>query len=191
MKYSVYALSVFVLILSACSHYNETPVKKKVDFTKEAIAIMDTISPQLIGSWALMQLDVKPTNRTSEIGIRKDTVLRNIAVLNILRVDRTGFKEQYPIVTGILRFRSKAYEVGFNMLATGNRITTKKGPHVFGLFEFRPSVLGTRPTEEEESYLWNLTLVGNNYSMEISPDGKTMVWKGLNGAVKTMQLVKR
>jgi hypothetical protein len=90
----------------------------------------------------------------------------------------------------VLRFKSKVYPVGFRMMSTPTRIVKKVGPQVFTLFEYRFPV-GSHVSEEEESYLWNnLGLIGENYSIEISHDGKTMVWKGLSRAIKDIQFIK-
>lgn len=62
------------------------------------------------------------------------------------------------------------------MLATPDGVYKNKGPQVFGLLEYRFPV-GSHVTEAEENYLQYLNLVGSNFEMEVSPDGKSMVWK--------------
>ncbi len=77
------------------------------------------------------------------------------------------------------------------MSASANRIYHKTGPQVFGLFEFRFPTGYSQVTEKEEMYLIYLTLIGENFEMQLSDDGKSMQWKGLNRAIKNIQLVKK
>ena len=181
------------LFLFACEKNEDPGIKEyEIDYRKASIELMDSIRPKLTGRWNMKEVNVKVFPPYSiEVGIYKDTTLKDFAVLDITSVDNYSqeFNLEHNDVTGVLRFKSKVYPVGFRMMSNATRIVKKVGPQVFTLFEYRFPV-GSHVTEKEESYLWNLSLIGENYSIEISPDGKTMVWKGLNRAIKDIQFIK-
>jgi hypothetical protein len=181
------------LLLLACEKNDDPGVKaEKIDYRKASIELMDSIRPKLIGTWNMKEVNVKTSPYSIDVGINKDTTLKDFAVLDITSIDNYSqeFNLEHNDVTGVLKFKSKIYPVGFRMMSTPTRIVRKFGPQVFTLFEYRFPV-GSHVTENEESYLWNLGLIGENYSLEISPDGKKMVWKGLNRAIKDIQFVKK
>ena len=178
------------LALASCKRQAEVPQKEKIDWNKSAISIMDNIRPKLYGSWTIKEINLVPfPPSTSEIGIYKDTTLINLGQLDINQVNTAGANQISNDVMGVIRFDNKVYPVGFRMLATGERIYQNKGPQVFGLFEYRFPV-GTHLTEPQEDYLRNLNLIGSNFDMEISENGKTMTWRGLGRAIKSMRLQK-
>ncbi|WP_316812313.1 hypothetical protein [Pedobacter heparinus] len=190
MKKITVVLFAGVLMLLACQKNTGSPVEKKIDWDKASIAIMDSMRPKLLANWKMKSVSVKPSApSTSEIGIYKDTVLYNFAELNLTQVKNSGYYEKGNDVTGVITFRSKRYPVGFRLHAHPDRVVHKKGPQVFGLVEYRFPV-GTHLTELEESYLSNLTLIGDNFEIEISADGRSMTWKGLNRAIKNISFEK-
>jgi hypothetical protein len=195
MKRVLGLIFVFSLFLLACEKNEGAGVKveEKIDYTKASIALMDSIRPELSGTWNMKEVNVSVFPPfTSDVGIKNDTTLNDFAVLDITNVDNSSqsFYLEHNDVTGVLKFKSKIYPVGFTMMSTPTRIAHKTGPQVFTLFEYRFKD-GSHVTEGEESYLSNLSLMGENYSIEISPDGKTMVWKGLSRAIKRIYFVKR
>lgn len=179
-----------LLTLFACQKDANLPEEEKVDWDNASIAVMNSMRPNLLGSWKIKAVTIKPfAPNTSEIGIYKDTVLYDFAELNLNQVNNSGYYEKGNDVTGVISFKSKHYPVGFRMLVHPDRILHKKGPQAFALFEYRFPV-GTHLTEPEEDYLRNLTLIGENFEIEISPDGKVMNWKGLNRAIKNIRFEK-
>lgn len=177
-------------ILLSCGKNNSSPEDEKIDWDKSSVAIMDSIRPKLLANWKMKSVNIKPSApNTSEIGIYKDTVLYNFAELNLTQVNNSGYYEKGNDVVGLIIFKSKQYPVGFRMLAHPDRVMYKKGPQVFGFFEFRFPV-GTHFTEPEEDYLNNLTLIGDNFDIEISADGKSMIWKGSSRAIKSIYFEK-
>lgn len=191
----LFSMFITVLILSACNKKNDLPVtepEQKIDFNTASISLMDSIRPKLFGSWVIKQLDVTPfPSSTNEIGIFKDTTIYNFATLNINSINNSSYYNQvHNDVTGSINFRSKTYPVGFTLFAASNRIYDKIGPQFFSLFEYRFQS-GSHTTEYEESYLQYITLVGENFSIEISQDGNKMIWKGLNRGIKNIQFVKK
>jgi hypothetical protein len=179
-----------LLVLAACKEPVQAPEREKIDFTKSATAIMDNIRPKLYGSWSIKEINLVPAPpSTSEIGIYKDTTILDLGQLDIYQVNSSGYNASSNDVTGVIRFDRKVYPVGFRMLATGERVYQNKGPQVFGVFDYRFPV-GSQLTEPQENYLRHLNLIGSNFEMETSEDGRTMIWKALGRAVKSMRLVK-
>ncbi len=190
MKKIITLFFVSVLFLS-CKKNGEVSKPEKVDWNTSSITLMNNLRPKLLGTWKIEEIHVTPyAPNTSEIGIYKDTLLNNVAELTISRINNDSNYETGNDVTGFLRFKTKSYPVGFRMLPTPQHIFENKGPQVFGLFEYRFPV-GTHLTEPEEDYLRNLTLINNNFEIEMSKDGKVMTWKGLNRAIKSMRLAKK
>lgn len=192
MKKIVRSGIIACLFFLACTKDKELVVEEKVDYNKESLRILDSIRPKLLGTWRMSEVNVQPYRpTTTEIGITKDTTFLNFATLHIHSIDSSSpsLKDWRDEVTGRLEFKTKRYPVGFRMMPTAERLYRKIGPQVIGLFEFRYPV-GSHITEPEESYLWSLTLIGSNYDMEISPDGKTMVWTGLQRAVRSIKFEK-
>lgn len=190
MKKIFVSALVGLFMLSACQKNNNLPEEEKIDRDKATIALMDSIRPRLLGSWKMKSVSVKPfAPHTSEIGIYKDTVLYGFAELHLNQVNNSGYYQKGNDVLGVIKFRSKYYPVGFRMLAREDRILHKKGPQAVALFEYRfPD--GKHFAEPEEDYLNNLTLIGDNFDIEISTDGKVMTWKGLSRAVKSIRFEK-
>jgi len=190
---------IFCFILSGCKKDKgaledvEKAGSDKIDYTKESIKVMEDLRPKLYGIWSMEKIKVKPVlSAAGELGFKRDTTLLNLASLDISRVDYSSQSANLTSndVTGVLKFRTKSYPVGFRMLASPTWMTNGVGPQTFALFEFRFPV-GSHPTETEEAYLWNLTLIGENYSINMSKDGKTMVWKGLNRAIESIEFVRK
>lgn len=176
-----------LLILFACQKNNSLPKKEKIDWDKESIALMDSMRPKLLASWKMKSVSVRPfAPYTSEIGIYKDSILYDFAELDLNQVNNSGYYQRGNDVLGVIRFKSKRYPVGFRMLANSDRILYKKGPQAVALFEYRFPV-GTRITEPEEDYLSNLTLINDNFDIEISSNGKVMIWKGKSRAIKNIR----
>jgi len=189
-----YLLFLFLCAaIFACNKKDILVSEPKIDFNTAAVKLMDSIRPDLYGTWQMQEMKVVPSPpSTAEIGIHKDTVLKNIATLSINQIDydTNELYRRRNDVTGTLTFGNKTYPVGFTMNASANRIYHKTGPQVFGLFEYRFSD-ESHVTAKEEMYLIYLTLIGENFEMQLSDDGRLMQWKGLNGAIKGIRLVKK
>ncbi len=184
-------LALAGLLLPGCQKEERSAGVQKIDFNKAAIALMDTLRPHLLGSWKINRVNVTAAApQTRDAGIYKDTTLIDFAALEITSIDNeSAYNRVNNDVTGFLTYKGKSYPVGFTVYASGNRIFEKSGPQVYGLFEFRFKA-GSHALEPEETYLQNLTLIGDTYSIEISADGKSMTWKGLNRGVKSAELSK-
>ena len=195
MKKVAGSFLISLLAFSACKKdlVEEVKVDPLTENIQASIQLMDTIRPKLLGTWSMKEVDVKVFPPfTSDAGIKNDTTLKDFAVLNISSVDNSSqyFYKINNDVKGVLKFKDKTYPVGFTMMPTVTRISNKTGPQVSTLFEYRFSD-GSHIVEKEEAYLWDLGFIGENYSIEISSDGKTMVWRGLSRAIKSIYLVKR
>ncbi|RZM30291.1 MAG: hypothetical protein EOO88_01370 [Pedobacter sp.] len=166
---------------------------EKVDKNKKSVEIMNAIRPKLYGTWIMKRVDVKAIlTARGEIGIQKDTTLTDFANLTVTLVDNYSqpLNDINNDVTGFLSFRAKAYPVGFRMMASPSWLSHSTGPQTVALFDYRFPV-GTHIVGADEQYLRYLTVVGDNYTIQVSDDGKTMVWKGLNRAIRQIDFVKQ
>ena len=192
MKKTIVTLFVSCFFLFACKKNQSVVVEKEINFDQASIKLMDSVRPRLSGTWNMKEVAVKYfAPFTSEIGILKDTTLNDFAAITITSIDNFSneFYKSSNQVTGVINFKTKTYPIGFRLISNPERIYRKTGPQMLTLFEYR-FTNGSHKTEVEEAYLMNLTLIGENYSIEINPDGKTMVWKGLNKAIKSIKFVK-
>ena len=190
MKKLVLLGLIAITLFTNCSKQTEAPIEKKIDWTKSSITIMNSLRPKLLTSWKIKEVHVTPfAPNTSEIGIFKDSILYNLGDLNINQINNSSAYETGNDVTGVIKFKTKYYPVGFRMLANPERIVKNTGGQVFALFEYRFPV-GSHITEPEESYLSNLTLINSNFEIEVSEDGRVMIWKGLNRAIKSIRFEK-
>ncbi|WP_345954742.1 hypothetical protein [Mucilaginibacter sp. PAMB04168] len=189
---SLFGLVILVAMV-ACNKGKEDVTTRKLDNNETSALIMDGIRPQLTGTWHMKEVAISPfAPGTNEVGIYKDTVLKDFANLEITLIKyETPFDKLYNDVSGSLNYKNKRYEVGFRLLAYNRYLPKKVGPQASALFEFRSVIVGTRPTEPEELNLQHLGLIGENYNIEISADGKTMTWKGQSRSVKNILFTKR
>ncbi|MXV53071.1 hypothetical protein GS399_19040 [Pedobacter sp. HMF7647] len=190
INYIIYFLVACIFLVNACK--KETVPVKTIDYKKAEIELIDSMGRLLPGLWLMKKVDVKPfPSSTNEINIYKDTTLTDLAILTISYINSNTIPATVKNdVFGNIRFKNKTYPVGFTMGANYQRISQKGGGQVFALFEYRFPSGTSHITEPEENYLSNLTLIGNNYEMEVSKDGKSMVWKGLNRAIKEIRFEK-
>jgi hypothetical protein len=176
-------------VIFECKTKNEveTVVPEKIDFDKAAVQLMDTLTQQLNGRWNLAQVeyDIKYPNWTGSV--KKDTIFTDFAVLDIQSISRQE-SPRYPVVKGEILFQGRTYPVQFQMLSNAERLVQKKGPQAFMLFEYAFPA-GTIIWDKEETFFRDSGLVGENYSIDLDPKSRKMVWKGLNRDIKeiTMQ----
>lgn len=195
MKNILTASIVALFLLSSCGKEVNSPEIQEIDFNKASKVLMDSIRPVIRGSWKIKTLILKPKNFYANPNDQaNDTVLYNFGDLHLNHVNSEGYYEKNNDVTGNLYFNNKVHAVGFKMHAQSSRITEKKGPQAFALFEFRvaegtplPSI---RPTTPEESYLTEIGLINDNFYIEISKDGKSMTWTGMNHRTRSVYYEK-
>ncbi|MGF1924620.1 MAG: hypothetical protein ACQUHE_10615 [Bacteroidia bacterium] len=190
MKINTVVCLCLFLALAGCKEQPEIASEEKIDWNKASVSVMEYMRPRVMGSWTIKSIDISPyPPSTREIGIVRDTTLVNVATMDFTQVKSTGVYLSSNDVTGVIRFKNRVYPIGFKMLATSDGVYKREGSQVFGLLEYRFPV-GSHLTEPEENYLRYLNLLGSNFEMEVSADGKTMIWKGLGQAIKSMLLEK-
>ncbi|WAC11527.1 hypothetical protein [Dyadobacter pollutisoli] len=164
----------------------ETP--EKIDFDKAAVLLMDTVTKDLNGRWNLakVEYDIKYPNPTGSV--TKDTTFADFAVLDIKSVSRQE-SARYPVVKGEVLFQGRTYPVQFRLLSNAGRLVDKKGPQAFMLFEYAFPA-GTIIWEKEDLFFRDSGLVGENYSIELDPKSRKMIWKGLNRDIKEITMQK-
>ncbi len=102
-------------MLCACNKKDVLVSDPKLDFNTASVKLMDSIRPALYGTWLMQEVKVVPFQTSvGEIGIYKDTVLKNLAILTINHIDynTNELYRRRNDVTGMLTFGNKTYPVG-------------------------------------------------------------------------------
>lgn len=180
-------------IFSQCS--SRTDVPPAFNINEENIKLMQEIAPQLVGQWTLSQVHINfETHKLfqgNKLGLTKDTIIQNLAILDIWPASKLRYTPpqlQHPEFEGTIHFKNKRYPIYFYLIP-GPRVTTKKGSYAFFLFNYTfPD--GMHIPETEETFLEDIGLVFENYSLEVVEANQTMVWKGLNRGVSRINFQK-
>jgi len=199
MKYIRLSILATTLCFAQCTKEEATPAKTgtapAVNYNQETIKLMNQLTPQMVGDWSLQRVHIKRqlyNVSQSEAGIKRDTVLQELAVLSIRQaaVSRITPKDpRYPDFECTIRYKGKAYPMYFSLLANAERVIGNTGPQAFFLLQY-DFPAGTRFPEAEETYLESIGLV-DNFSVETTADPNTMTWRGLNQGVEKIELRKR
>jgi hypothetical protein len=197
-------LAVLSLISWQCSPETSTTpaipnglgIPSTINYDESSRQLMKELAPQIVGTWALRQVSINYQKNTyfhEQAKMSKDTTIQNLATLTIVPAAKPRTS---PIDTrrgeydGTIQYAGKSYPVQFDMLANAEWLVNKKGPQTFFLFDFRfPD--GMRIPEPEDTYLKNIGLVGDNYSLETTVGQPKMIWRGLNRGVERIELVKQ
>lgn len=192
-----YAITLPVILFTGllffqCKNRNgeigpDTGRPKQIDKDKAAVRIMDTMSTRLKGRWSLARVEFDIRYQPSTGSIRKDTTFLDFATLDIHSISREE-DLRYPLCFGNISFGSQTWPVSFRLMAASERIFMNTGPEAFTLLDWHfPS--GKHEWKPEEVFFRDLTLIGENYTIQLNPDG-SMTWKGLNRDVKEILLKK-
>jgi hypothetical protein len=168
----------------------------KIDYDQRAAQVMTELKPQLVGTWKLQQVHVTPNgpNRINRLNLSRDSTLQDVALLTVVPAvvpRQTPVDPRYSEYDGTIQYKTKTYPVQFNMWP-GTRIYSQnqQGPQAFLLFSFRfPN--GTRFPEPEETFLENLGLINETFSLETTVGQPTMQWVGLNRGIQRIDFVKQ
>lgn len=182
-------LAILSLTIVGCTPDNVALVPK-INYDQASIDLMKELTPQITGRWNLRQVKVKyqSYNQQSEIGISQDTTFQNLATLTVVRSNQQR-DPRYGEFEGTIEYNRKTHPVKFYLLASYDWFHKKTGPQASFLFEYNFKVIHT--IEPEEKFLEDLGLIGDNFYLEIYPDKKKMVWKGLNRGIEKIELEKR
>ena len=162
---------------------------ERIDFDKGAVQIMDTLVDNLYGRWKMQEVEfhIKYANPTGSV--KKDTIFKDFAELEIKNISREEDRRN-PVCKGELLLQGKVWPVVFRLNAAAERIVDKTGPQAFTLFETNfPN--GSRPWQDDELFFRDLRLTGENYSIQVDYKNQSMTWKGLNGDIRQIKLVRR
>ncbi|GAB3028647.1 hypothetical protein [Spirosoma pulveris] len=168
----------------------------KIDYDQVAAQVMTELKPQLVGTWKIRQVHVSPNapNRINRLNLRQDSTFQDLGLLTILpaaRPRQTPVDPRYSEYDGTIQYNKKTYPIQFNAWP-GPRIYSpgQKGPQAFLLFSFHfPD--GIRFPEAEETFLENLGLINETFSLETTVGQPTMQWVGLNRGIQRMDFVKQ
>ncbi|MPR32081.1 hypothetical protein [Salmonirosea aquatica] len=188
-KYLFIGLTILSLTLMGCTPENVVLVPK-INYDQASIDLMKELTPQLEGRWNLRQVDVKykSYNRQSEIGIYQDTTFQNLATLTVVRSSRQVYS-QYFEFEGTIEYKKKIYPIKFNLLVHYGWIEKKQGPQAVLLFQYNSKV--DHVVEPEENFLEYLGLINDNFNLEVFPDKRKMVWKGLSRGIEKIDFEKQ
>lgn len=168
----------------------------KIDYRQTGITLMQQLTPQLTGTWDLRRVAVKrlPNNYYQDrVGVTKDTVFQNFAVLAIAPAVASRYTPrdpQYGEFEGTLQYAGKAFPVYFALRVADEYASTAQGPQAGFLFEFNYEP-GSYPLDLDRQFLTDLGVVGDNFSLETTPGQPSMVWRGLNRGLDRIELQKR
>lgn len=175
----------------------EQPItSQKINYDQASIQLMKDLNAQITGQWLLRQVQVKYLKNDyyqSQTKVTKDSTFQNVATMTIVpaRVPRTSPRDlRRGEYDGTITYRGKTYPIQFDMLASYDWVATQKGPQTFFLLEYGFPT-GSHQTEAEESFLKNVGLVGDNFSLETTIGQPTMIWRGYNRGVERIELVKQ
>ncbi|GAB3899012.1 hypothetical protein GCM10028825_48690 [Spirosoma agri] len=168
----------------------------QIDYDQRAAQLMTDLKPQLVGTWKLRQVHVSPNgpNRINRLNLSKDSTFQDVALLTIVPAAsprQTPVDARYSDYDGTLQYKTKTYPVQFNTWP-GPRVysPSQQGPQAFLLFSFHfPN--GTRFPEAEETFLENLGLINETFSLETTAGQPTMQWVGLNRGIQRIDFVRQ
>lgn len=195
------SLLATTLCFTQCTKEEATPAKTgtvakpAVNYDQESIKLMNKLVPHMLGDWSLQRVHIKrqPYNFSqTEIGIERDTVLQELAVLSIRQaaVPRTNPKDlRHPDFDCTIHYKGKSYPMAFWLLANAEHVFNNTGPQASFLLRYNFPT-GTRFPETEEKYLDSIGLV-DNFFVETTADPNTMTWRGLNRGIDKIELQKR
>lgn len=157
---------------------------------------MGELAPQVVGRWTLQQVYIKSQSYNydqKQLKLTRDTVFQNLATLTVRPASRLRISSadpRHPEFEGTIEFRTKTYPVYFYLRANPERLVNAQGPQAFFNFDYAfPN--GTRIPEAEETFLDNLGLVGEVFSLETVSKQPKMVWRGLNRGIDKIELQKQ
>ena len=164
------------------------PERERIDFNKGGIQLMDTLVPKIHGKWNLSQVEFKIRYQPATGSVKKDTIFKNFATLEITNISRSE-DQRYPLCDGRLVLDGKVWNMQFRLWPAAERVAEQTGPQAFTLFEWHFPT-GTHVWQEDELFFRDLQLAGENYAIHYDYRNNTMIWKGLNRDVKEIKLVK-
>ncbi|MFD2574565.1 hypothetical protein ACFSUS_28295 [Spirosoma soli] len=172
----------------------DTPTK--IDYDQLAAQLMTDLKPQVVGTWTLRQVHVSPNgpNRINRLNLTKDSTFQDLALLTVVPAAaprQTLVDPRYTEYDGSIQYKTKTYPIQFNMWP-GLRVysSSQQGPQAFLLFSFRFSD-GTRFAEAEETFLEDLGLINETFSLETTVGQPTMQWVGLSRGIQRIDFVKQ
>ncbi|QDK81394.1 hypothetical protein EXU85_23405 [Spirosoma sp. KCTC 42546] len=185
MKNSPLLTLVTLSIFIQCSP--DKSVKPVIDNEQASIQLMKELVPQLTGTWAMKQLQIKYQNSPQQIGlkIKKDTTLINFATLTLARasIQNNPIRDRYE---GIIQYSTKTYPIRFDLLAGS---LNRKGPKAYFLLDYNFPIGYSGTTEREAYFLEQIGILLETFALETASG--SMTWHGLNRGVDQIDLIKK
>lgn len=184
------------LLFSQCTKDKQEDAAPAINYDQASIALMEKLVPQVTGNWELRQVSVKIQSHNwgqKQIGLTRDTTFQNLATMTIRKaaVPRSNPPDaRHPDLEGSITYKGKTYPIYFRLMANVERVYNDQGPQAFFLLEYNFPV-GIRVPEQEERFLDDLGLIGDNHSLEIVEGQPRMTWRGLSRGVEKIELYKQ
>ncbi|GAB3708504.1 hypothetical protein GCM10027592_43740 [Spirosoma flavus] len=193
MKFNPLTSVMLFLWFSQCSpDYGSTP---KVNADQASIELQNELRPKLVGQWALPRVNLKYQDYNvfqKQLKISKDTSFSDLATITIIPTTQPRTSPRDKRVgeyDGTIRFRNKTYPIQFDLLAYSDWVYSQKGPQGTFLLMYKFPI-GSHIPEDEETFLENIGLVGDNFILELTSDPGKMIWRGLNRGLDRIELTK-
>lgn len=132
------ALSASVLLTNCSQQPAPAP---KLDYDQASRELMQTVAPQMVGTWTLRQVQVsfQPGNYYHAlVPLRGDTLFQDLATLTLAlaKTPRNSPSDtRYPEFEGQLRFRGQDYPVYLQLLAHPDQVVKHQGPQALFLLD--------------------------------------------------------
>ncbi|GAB4013306.1 hypothetical protein GCM10028808_32000 [Spirosoma migulaei] len=171
------ALLAVCLCFSQCRQQGNAPTP-----TELTIKFVDELRPQLVGTWEIRQAQVSHKNLVPvyySTGITKDTLLQDVATLNLWPSSEKQIDGRILELEGTLQFRATEYPIKAKLWPRQN--DPKSKGTLFLNFAYKES--GVTLIPQEVDYLQSIGLIGDNFSVETVLGEPTMTWRGLNRAI--------
>lgn len=194
--YSLFLLLAVGFGLGQCTLSGPPPAPARIDYDQESVKLMNELTPQMSGTWQLRRVEVKRqtyNNLQAQAGIRKDTVLQDLATLTLKPATKPRYmpkNDRHAEFEGRIQRNGRSYPVSLYMSAEHGWLAKKTGPQAYFSFGF---FFPTEPhiTEPEEALLSNLGLVDDVFTLETTVGQPTMIWKGLSRGISQIDLQKQ
>lgn len=181
-----YAMLLIPILLWQCSPPPEPT------YTELTIQYINQLRPQLLGTWQFKQTQIEAkklrSNRYSKnyTGIVKDTVLQNMATLNLEPFSGKVYDERVLNLDGSIRFRGKLYPVEVRIYPIRNEM--QKGI-MWVAFKHVPNQVIDYDSDDAK-YIDTIGLVGVNFNLNTELGQPSMTLKTNDTAITQANLVK-
>lgn len=188
-----FALLLLAGLSTQCSSDIEpdTIPEPTVSFNDASRAVLRDVTPLVAGTWIMERVQVrrKPYHLYPQT-FPADTVLQQFATLTLKQLPFTRADDDlYPEFEGTMTYKTTTYPIAFNLRVNPNHVLEKVGPPALLLFEYGPIPLHT--TTAEETFLQEIGLMSEHFTLEAVKGESTMTWRGQTRHLEQIVLRKQ